>query len=63
MQRHRRLGQQLEAAAERVLRAPHALADRVNFTRNAGEERENLIRFTEVPRAQDDRIGRVRAFD
>ena len=63
MQRHRRLGQQLEASAERALRAPHALADRVDLARAAREEREDLVRFAEIAGAQHDRVGRVRAFD
>ncbi len=52
-----------QPAAERALRAPHALADRIDLARAAREEREDLVGFTEIARAQHDRVGRVRAFD
>jgi len=63
VQRHRRLGQQLQAPAERALGPPHALADRVDLPELRVKSVKILSRFAEVARAEHDRVGRVRAFD
>jgi hypothetical protein len=53
----------LHASAERALRAPDPFADGVDLARCFGEQRKDAIGLTQIARAQDDRVGRIRALD
>jgi hypothetical protein len=46
-----------------TLRSPDALRDDVELAARDRKDREDLIGFAEIARAQDDRVGRIRPVD
>lgn len=61
MEREPDLREKLQLTAGATARTPDALADRVEFAALGGKKRENAVRFAELTRTEDDRIGGVAA--
>ena len=59
VQRRCHFRKELESAGEAARRAAETLGNRVEFSARTREEGEDAIRFAEITRSQNDRVGGV----